>query len=140
MENASKALLMAGTILISICIISTAVYLINRINNTSETYYEKLSTIEITKYNTEITKNFEIINGKTCITAPGIVTLMNLMETPKYKGTTKIVSTFWTGKEKEKILQNYSWDANGELFYYVIKIQKNNKGLINKITIERTHV
>lgn len=140
MENASKALLMAGTILISICIISTAVYLINRINNTSETYYEKLSTIEITKYNTEITKNFEIINGKTCITAPGIVTLMNLMETPKYKGTTKIVSTFWTEKEKEKILQDYSWNANGELFYYVIKIQKNNNGLINKITIEQTPV
>ena len=126
--------------LISICIISTAVYLINKFNNTSETYYAKLSTIEITKYNTEITKNFEIINGKTCITAPGIVTLRNLVETPKYKGTTKIVSTFWTGKEKEDILQNYSWHVNGELRYYTINIQKNNNGLINKIIIAQTPV
>ena len=47
MENASKALLMAGTILISMLIVTLGVYLASSFSQTSETYYKRWSTEEV---------------------------------------------------------------------------------------------
>ncbi len=51
MENASKALIIAGGILIAIFIISLGVYLINSTSILSSSYSEKLSQDELNKLN-----------------------------------------------------------------------------------------
>ena len=137
MENASKALLMAGSILIALLIIASAVYLIDKAKQPSDAYYKRISAQEVEKYNTEITKNFTIINGENYVTAQGIVTIKNLLETTKYNGQTKIPPTSeWCNKSNEEILKNYSVDSTGTIKHYKVNsIITNAEGLIININI-----
>lgn len=75
MENASKALLIAGSILLAIMILSIGIILYNNYSETSEQYEKRLSTIELNQYNS----NFEVFAGRTDITAQDIVTLANFV-------------------------------------------------------------
>lgn len=75
MENASKALLIAGTVLLAIMILSVGIILYNKYSETSEQYEKRLSTVELNKYNS----NFEVFRDKTDITAQDIVTLANFV-------------------------------------------------------------
>lgn len=86
MENATKALLIAGGALIAIIIISVMVVTFQKTGNVSKTYKSNIDEEEITKFNTNFTKyvgeelniqqaisitnfaknnNVEVINGKT---------------------------------------------------------------------------
>lgn len=86
MENATKALLIAGGVLIAIIIISVMVVTFQKTGNVSKTYKSNIDEEEITKFNTNFTKyvgeelniqqaisitnfaknnNVEVINGKT---------------------------------------------------------------------------
>ncbi len=56
MENATKALLIAGGVLIAILIITVMVMLFNSTGNVSRTYNDRIETEEITKFNTNFTK------------------------------------------------------------------------------------
>lgn len=135
MENASKALLMAGTILISMLIVTLGVYLASSFSQTSETYYRRWSTEEVERYNSEITKNFIIENGKTYITAQGIVTLKNLLQTSKYSGTTQLTG-IWNVMDNSEILQIYSFDVTGTIIRYDVNISETSReGLITKIDV-----
>lgn len=139
MENASKALLMAGSILIALLIIASAVYLIDKAKQPSDAYYKRISAQEVEKYNTEITKNFTIINGENYVTAQGIVTIKNLLETTKYNGQTKIIpaTSKWCNKSNEEILKNYSVNPTGTIIHYKVNsIITNAEGLIIQINIE----
>lgn len=139
MENASKALLMAGSILIALLIIASAVYLIDKAKQPSDAYYKRISAQEVEKYNTEITKNFTIISGENYVTAQGIVTIKNLLETTKYNGQTKIIppTSEWCNKSNEEILKNYSVDSTGTIKHYKVNyIITNAEGLIININIE----
>ena len=89
MENASKALIIAGAVLIGILIISMGVLLATTLQKTAKTYYTSMNTNEIQKFNSEITKNFIIENGNTYITAQGIITLKNILNTETYKESKK---------------------------------------------------
>lgn len=140
MENASKALLMAGTILISMLIVTLGVYLASSFSQTSETYYRRWSTEEIERYNSEITKNFIIENGETYITAQGIVTLKNLLQTSKYSGTTQLIGAWngmnWNVMDNSEILQNCSFDGTGTIIRYDVTISETSReGLITKINV-----
>ena len=128
MENASKALLMAGSILIAMLIIATGVYIFNGLRATSDSYYVRLSTQEVEKYNVEITKNFTTNNGQTYITAQGIVTLKNLLNSSEYEATT-MTSLHWDSANNEQILQN-GFTENGATYYQVNIVSRNNIGLI----------
>ena len=130
MENASKALIIAGAVLIGILIISMGVLLATTLQKTEKTYYTSMNTNEIQKFNSEITKNFIIENGNTYITAQGIITLKNILNTETYKGSdiqnnisdihsdAEFLTTNGTKNEKYKVEINYS-----------------DQGMINKITI-----
>ena len=56
MENATKALLMAGGVLIAIIIISVLVITLQKTGNVSKSYDETVQTEEITKFNSNFTK------------------------------------------------------------------------------------
>ena len=133
MENASKALIIAGAVLIGILIISMGVLLATTLQKTAKTYYTSMNTNEIQKFNSEITKNFIIENGNTYITAQGIITLKNILNTETYKESdiqnnisdivgnnsdAEFLTTKGTKNEKYKVEINYS-----------------KQGMINKIII-----
>lgn len=142
MENASKALLMAGSILIALLIIASAVYLIDKAKQPSDAYYKRISAQEVEKYNTEITKNFTIINGENYVTAQGIVTLQNLLKTSKYAETTIMPSLSSWGNSQE-ILKGHSIvtrTGKNYLIYYKVTTQINSDdGKIDFININTTN-
>lgn len=142
MENASKALLMAGSILIALLIIASAVYLIDKAKQPSDAYYKRISAQEVEKYNTEITKNFTIINGENYVTAQGIVTLQNLLKTSRYVETTSMTSLSSWGNSQE-ILKGHSIVTRTEknyLIYYKVTTQINSDdGKIEVININTSN-
>lgn len=137
MENASKALLMAGTILIGMLIISLGVYLAINFSQTSEAYYKRWNTEQIQQYNDQITKNFITENGTTYVTAQGIITIRNLIKMEKYEGLTTIKKS--NGGDitvgSEEILKN-SFKENGTLKKYKVTVERDSEtGIITKITV-----
>ncbi len=142
MENASKALLMAGSILIALLIIASAVYLIDKAKQPSDAYYKRISAQEVEKYNTEITKNFTIISGENYVTAQGIVTLQNLLKTSRYVKTTSMTSLLSWGNSQE-ILKGHSIvtiEGKNYLIYYKVTTQINSDdGKIDSININTSN-
>lgn len=84
MENVSKALLMAGGVLIAILIITVAVILFSTYSQLGIKYEEKISENQIKKFNSNFTK-FE---GRKDITIQEIVTLTNFAK--QYEEETEI--------------------------------------------------
>lgn len=79
MENASKALLMAGEVLIGIIIISIFVWMFGKVQNVTEAYDETLAQREIIAFNNEymkyVTNNTD--ENATYIYAEDVVTIVN---------------------------------------------------------------
>ena len=73
MENASKALLIAGGILISMLVISIGVYLFANYRGLATSHEQTMQADEIREFNV----NFEKFEGRTDITIQEIVTLAN---------------------------------------------------------------
>lgn len=134
MENASKALIIAGAVLIGILIISMGVLLATTLQKTARTHYTSMSTNEIQKFNSEITKNFIIENGNTYITAQGIITLKNILNTETYKGSdikNNISDIVKENSDAEFLTKNGTKNVK-----YKVEIKYSVQGMINKITID----
>ena len=84
MENASKALLMAGGGLIAMLMIAVAVFLFNTYSNMAPSYEKKISEGEVKKFNSNFTK-FE---GRTDITVQEIISIINFVK--QYQEETEI--------------------------------------------------
>jgi len=76
MENASKALIMAGSVLLALIVIASIVFLIGRVQNLPDTYTQKWDKIEIQKYNA----NFEVFIDREDITPQEIISILNFAE------------------------------------------------------------
>lgn len=74
MENATKALLIAGTVLIAIIMVSVAVYLYSLYSDQADQYSETISATELQKFNSK----FDVYLGRENITAQEIVSVVNL--------------------------------------------------------------
>ena len=74
MENATKALLIAGTVLIAIIMVSIAVYLYSLYSNQADQYSETISATELQKFNSK----FDVYLGRENISAQEIVSVVNL--------------------------------------------------------------
>ena len=75
MENASKALLIAGTILLSVMILTVGIILYNNFSDTTKKYSDTLSATELVKFNTK----FEVFRGRKDVTAQEIASLINVV-------------------------------------------------------------
>lgn len=73
MENASNALIIAGSILIAIIILSIGVLLFSSYTKVGESYEQTQATEALTKFNSK----FTMFEGRTDITAQEIVSLVN---------------------------------------------------------------
>ena len=81
MENASKSLLIAGTVLIAIIMVSIAVYLYTLFSAQTKEYNATISAIEIEKFNS----NFDVYVGRKDITAQELVSIVNLAKEYDYQ-------------------------------------------------------
>ncbi len=139
MENASKALIIAGAVLIGILIISMGVLLATTLQKTAKTYYTSMNTNEIQKFNSEITKNFIIENGNTYITAQGIITLKNILNTETYKDFVTMKLGGVSIIDNEEFLKKYGTEMdennNKKIKRYSVEAKYSDQGMINKITI-----
>lgn len=73
MENASQALIIAGTILIALIVLSIGVYLVSTYSVVGESYDQSKESAELVKFNSR----FTAFEGRDDITAQEIVTLYN---------------------------------------------------------------
>ena len=139
MENASKALIIAGAVLIGILIISMGVLLATTLQKTAKTQYTSMSTNEIQKFNSEITKNFIIENGETYITAQGIITLKNILNTETYEDLVEVQPKLNEKIQNDaKFLSEYGTkkeSSNNEIKKYKVTTQYSDQGMINNINI-----
>lgn len=147
MENASQALIIAGTILIAMIVLSLGVYLVANYSRVGESYEQTQTTTEITKFNTNFTKFI----GRTDITAQEIITLKKFAENyDNENGTTTIVNypgkvTNPDKKEQAKIdaefIKNYSLDNEGKMQYFSCSeenvIDKDGNGRIDYIEFKK---
>lgn len=141
MENASKALIIAGAVLIGILIISMGVLLATTLQKTAKTHYTSMSTNEIQKFNSEITKNFIIENGNTYITAQGIITLKNILLTEKYSGIVKLKLFRNEISKQEDFIDKFESEGKFLSYYglneqkYAVDISYSEQGMIDNVTI-----
>lgn len=89
MENASSALIVAGTILIALMILTIGVYLAASHRVVQESYTQRLTTQEVEKFNS----NFLAFENRDDITAQEIVTIQEFAKQfdTKYGTTTNII-------------------------------------------------
>lgn len=148
MENASKALIIAGAVLLAILILSIGVYLVNSFRGASDSYVSQLDATELSKYNS----NFEVFVGRKDITAQELVTLINLTQQQERKTqiflierNTNIEISEYNEDKKNDILENnlliYSIDPNTneevvDNLYEFNAIEYDSEGRVSKITFK----
>lgn len=129
MENAAKALLIAGTVLLAIIMVSVAVYLYSLYSNQADQYSEIISATELQKFNSK----FDIYLGRENITAQEIVSIVNLAkeyndQVQIYLGMERLQFTLSTPEEFIKTYQNNlfscsstTYDTNGKIVKLTFK-------------------
>lgn len=148
MENASKALIMAGGVLIGILIISLAVYLFTDFGSTSAQINAQNSQKQITEFNSKFTsyEEYKDKDGNWKITIYDIITLA---------GYAKENNQYYEDTSEEQIkvkidnieIQDNTNDRNQELInkytsdgilkkFKCSKVEYNTRGKVNSITFK----
>lgn len=133
MENASKALLIAGGILIAILIVTVAVYLFANYGSIGKSYDQTLQTTETQKFN----ENFTRYEGREDVTIQEIVTLYNFVEEYEKKIgiedeiTIKTIPYLDLSNPAEAIDKNQGQKFSVQIVGY------DSSGRINNISIQK---
>lgn len=140
MENASKALIMAGGVLIGILIISLAVYLFTDFGSTSAQINAQNSQKQITEFNSK----FTVYEGNDNITIYDIITLAGYAkENNEYykdvedeKIEVKIGNKDCTNLKNQELINQYP-STNGILKKFICSgIAYNERGKVESITFK----
>ena len=124
MENASNALIIAGSILIAIIILSIGVILFSSYSKIGESYEQTRAVERLTKYNS----NFTIFEGRTDITAQEIVTLANYARNYNEENETSIEVNVQNSDEVNENLADISKDLLEFIKKNSTKIVINEEG------------
>lgn len=148
MENASKALIMAGGVLIGILIISLAVYIFTDFGSTSAKINAQNAQKQITEFNSKFTsyEGYKDKDGNWKITIYDIITLA---------GYAKENNQYYEDTSEEQIkikidnieIQDNTNDRNQELInkytsdgilkkFKCSKVEYNTRGKVNSITFK----
>lgn len=128
MENASRALLMAGGILLGILILSLMVTLFASSSSLSKTYDESKQSEAIQKFNA----NFTQYLGEDRLTIHEVVTICNFADINDVSVTTGRK----TNEDIKSIVASYSNDES-TIQKYTLKINSySEEGYINSISFE----
>lgn len=130
MENASKALIMAGGVLIAIIIVSVIVLAFQRSGNVSADYSKSISREEISTFNANFTKYLDHE-----LTIHQVVTIYNFAK----NNNTKQVNcdkTYTATDIKEELKQEKN--LKKETIYKIQTISYDSEGFVEKISFSST--
>lgn len=114
MENASKALIMAGGVLIGIVLFSILVYVFRYSGDFAKQYDDKLAQQETAKFN----EQFTIFEGREDVTIHEIISLINLAENYNEKEGNVVIDISIDGKS---YINKQGFDENAK----IDELQKN---------------
>lgn len=123
MENASKALLIAGGVLIAILIVSVLVVTLNIVNSNQRTREKALATEQLAEFN----QKYEAYNKKALI-GTDIITLKNMAKSEGNAVTVKVTN----GTEEIDV----SIEKNKTAIFACTKVEYNN-GRISVLTFQK---
>ena len=132
MENASKALLIVGAVLVTLVILGVGISLFTALAGNANSYRSTISDVKIQKFN----NNFTPYIGEDNITAHEIVTLINLANEQEYKVDVKVKRlhydiNYTTSEEFISKYQNNTFSCTGTLY--------DAEGRITRITFRINH-
>jgi len=123
MENASKALLIAGGVLIAILIVSALVVTLNIVNSNQRTREKALATEQLAEFN----QKYEAYNKK-ALRGTDIITLKNMAKSEGNAVTVKVTN----GTEEIDV----SIEKNKTAIFACTKVEYNN-GRISALTFQK---
>jgi hypothetical protein len=123
MENASKALLIAGGVLIAILIVSVLVVTLNIVNSNQKTREKALATEQLAEFN----QKYEAYNKK-ALRGTDIITLKNMAKSEGNAVTVKVTN----GTEEIDV----SIEKNKTAIFACTKVEYNN-GRISALTFQK---
>lgn len=126
MENASKALLIAGGVLIAILIVSVLVVTINIINSNQKAKEQALVTEQLVEFN----QKYEAYNKK-ALRGTDIITLKNMAESEGGTVTVTVKTADGT-----KII-DVSIETNKTAIFECTNVEYNNNGRISALTFQK---
>lgn len=143
MENASKALLMAGGVLIAILLLTLFAYLFRQMSDSTSSIYSTLEQSDIAEFNQRFL-NFEgrgIRTGTEPLTIQDVATLINLAqdseEDPKFAAKIKIL---YNGNDLTQTENYTTWLENNKAStktYNCTEVHVNTETrLVDSVTIE----
>ena len=119
MENASNALIITGTILIALVVLSMGVYIISTYSKVGDSYSQRQITTEVYKYNSHFTPFI----GRKDITIHEIITLKryiiqyceknNIDETKVFIGNDEITAAAVTKGQIVELIERYQPEISG---------------------------
>lgn len=133
MENASKALLMAASVLIGVLLLSLMAYIFLFMSNYAGTVQDNIYSKEIYEFNAQ----FQQYEGRDDLTAHEVQTIKNLVDNYNSKfenGSQDKQAIKITGVNYIKLEQ----EPEKKIKYKCIIKYNENTGKINKITINET--
>jgi len=130
MENASKALLIAGGVLLAIIVLTIGIYLKGKFDNVADQYVASQDVAEIQKYNAK----FEPYKYVADVTAQEIVSLIEFARTNGGITEVNLGGTNYTNKESYESSSFVKLNSNK--LYLCEDIQYNDQGRVIYIYFE----
>lgn len=128
MENASKALLLAGGVLLMIIVLSLATLIINRMGSQTSDFYQKMSETSIDEFN----QQFFNYHEKTKLRIQDVVTIVNLAKDSNARGIVPVeVKVIYNGiqlqnSSSKDMISMLSSDMDSEFSCIVKYADKSN--------------
>lgn len=139
MENASKALLIAGAMLLFILVLTFSVYLVRRIGGQTSELYGDIEQSKIDEFN----QKFLIYNGKEDLRIHDVISIINLAkDNNEHARFPVVIKVKVDGNEKQdisndEIKEMLSSRDNIDARYSCIVEYGKNKNLVEIVTIEK---
>ncbi len=134
MENASKALIIAGAILISILLISVAVFIMNSTRGVQEEMASSMDATQKQSFNAQ----FTVYQG-TNKTASDLKALYNTVMTSNASHDDSLKVTLYSESDSTKAMITASTITElSSGSRYTITVNMNDEALVNEITYKKT--
>lgn len=137
MENASKAILIAGGVLLMIMALSFATYIFRSIGESTSEYYEQLEQSDIDQFNQKFTK----YEGKNDLTIQDVVSIVNLAkdnnQTEKMPVEVKVIlgTNELQNKSENDLNSLLAENADPNIRFICTRIEYTNQ-LVSKVEIQ----
>lgn len=138
MENASKAIIIAGGFLLMIMALSLAMFIFRNIGNSTSEYYEQLEQSDIDEFNQKFTK----YDGKKDLTIQDVISIVNLAKDNNETGkmSLEVIVTLNGGelqnKNENELNELLALYADPKIRFTCEKIEYTNQ-LVSKVQITK---